>query len=314
MSTAKKSIVITGASSGIGAALTRAFATDDHRLFICARRTERLAELAKDLPSVFYSSCDVSSETQVKEFFAQVRKQLHSVDVLMHCAAVAGPVGEVVEVDSESWFEALKVDLFGAFLVAKHVVPLMLPERRPRILLLSGGGAFDPMPNLSAYGVAKAATIRLVETLSVELASRNIAVNAFAPGFVATEFFDKVVEAGPQKGGWLFDTVVKLFEDWDDGDINVPIDCARFLISDAASQLTGKTISARHDPWDAPEFQALFAEIMASRLYATQRLSTEHLKGEAFADQLAKAAQERKKRIAQKSPPAAGPTARTSNK
>jgi NAD(P)-dependent dehydrogenase (short-subunit alcohol dehydrogenase family) len=289
-----KSIVITGASSGIGAALTLAFTGDGHRLFVCARRTDRLAKFTEALPATFAAGCDVTSETEVERFFAHVRERTPSVDVLIHCAAVMGPIGLVTDVASEEWLEALKTDLFGAFLVTKHVVPLMRAENRPRILLLSGGGAFDPMPNLSAYGVAKAGIVRLAETLAVELAPRNIAVNVFAPGFVKTDIFSTVIEAGRERGGMLYDTVIELINQWQDSDIELPINCARFLISDAAAPLTGKTISARYDPWDAPEFVECLQEIVDSKLYATQRTNAEHLKGQAFADRLADAARKRK--------------------
>ena len=293
---AEKSIVITGASSGIGAALTKAFAADGHRLFICARRTDRLMQVAQGLPSVFHAACNVACESEVESFFARVRERTPSVDVLVHCAAVMGPIGPVTEIDSKAWLDALKTDLFGAVLVIRHVVPLMRRERRPRILLLSGGGAFDPMPNLSAYGVSKAGIVRLAETLAVEFAPRNIAVNVFAPGFVATEIFNTMLEAGPERGGTIYDTVVKLLGEWGEDDITLPIDCARYLISEAAAELTGKTISARFDPWDEPEFGECLREIVASRLYATQRTNLDHVKSEAFAARLAEAAERRNRR------------------
>ena len=284
-----KSILITGASSGIGAALTTAFGREGHRLFICARRVDKLKEVTRDFPNAFFGACDVSSEEEVQRFVAEVCERTPSIDVLIHCAAVMGPIGQVTDVDSQAWLDALKTDLFGAFLITKHVVPHMQPERRPRILLLSGGGAFDPMPNFSAYGISKAGIIRLAETLAVELAPRNIAVNVFAPGFVATDIFKSVLDAGPERGGVIYDTVVKLLSEWHDNDIELPIHCARYLISDAAGPLTGKTISARFDPWGAPEFTARLSEIVSSRLYATNRMNLDHFKGEPFADELAQA-------------------------
>jgi NAD(P)-dependent dehydrogenase (short-subunit alcohol dehydrogenase family) len=293
---AEKSIVITGASSGIGAALTKAFARDGQRLFICARRSDRLAQVARDLPSVFHAACDVTHESEVESFFARVRERTPSVDVLIHCAAVMGPIGPITEIDSEAWLSALRTDLFSAVLVIKHVVPLMKRERRPRILLLSGGGAFDPMPNLSAYGVSKAGIVRLAETLAVELAPRNIAVNVFAPGFVATQIFDEMLEAGRERGGAIYDTVVKLLSEWGEDDIAAPIECARYLISEAAAELTGKTISARFDPWDEPEFGECLRDIVRSRIYATQRTNLDHVKGEAFAARLAEAVERRNRR------------------
>jgi 3-oxoacyl-[acyl-carrier protein] reductase len=179
----------------------------------------------------------------------------------------------------------------------------MMMEKRPRIVLLSGGGAFDPMPNLSAYGISKAGIIRLAETLAVELAPLNIAVNVFAPGFVATKIFNSMLEAGPERGGVLYETVVKLLNDWQDSDIELPIALARYLISDESAPLTGKTISARYDPWDTPEFAAHLTDIVGSRLYATCRSTLDHFEGQPFADELAKALERRKQeRAAGKSP------------
>lgn len=281
-----KSIIITGASSGIGAELTKAFAGDGHRLAICARRMDRMAQVAEGLPSVYYMGCDVTSEADVTHFFDQVRVRMPAVDVLIHCAGALGPVGPTTELESEAWFAALRTNLLGAFLVTKHVVPLMLPEKRPRILLLSGGGAFDAMPRISAYGVAKAGIIRLMETLAVELGPRNIAVNALAPGFVPTEIFGALLEAGSERGGAIYDQVATLFREWKESDIMLPLACARFLISDESAGLTGKTISAYFDPWDDPEFRICINDIVASDIYAMQRINPSHLKGDALAERL----------------------------
>lgn len=285
----QKTIVITGASSGIGAALTKQFANDGHRLLVCARNAAGLAEAIDGLPSTDYLECDVGSEQDVIRFFDWVQQHAASVDVLIPCAAVMGPIGSILDINVTDWLEALKIDLFGTMLTIKYAVPLMKAERRPRILLLSGGGAFDPMPNLSAYGVSKAGTIRLAETLAIELASRNIAVNVFAPGFVATGIFDTMLSAGPGRGGELYKVIVDLLDKWKDDDIQRPLELARFLISDRAAPLTGKTISARYDPWDEPEFIELMPDILGSRLYATQRTNVEHLKGQPFVEKLARA-------------------------
>jgi 3-oxoacyl-[acyl-carrier protein] reductase len=285
----QKTIVITGASSGIGAALTKLFAKDGHQLLVCARNRDGLAETTKGLPSAAYFECDVSSEPDIVRFYDWVKERSSSVDVLIPCAAVMGPIGSIVDIDANEWLDAIKIDLFGTMLAIKYAVPLMKAERRPRILLLSGGGAFDPMPHLSAYGTAKAGAIRLAETLALELAPRNIAVNVFAPGFVATGIFDTMLAAGPERGGELYKVIVDLLKGWRDTDLQRPLELARFLISDRAAPLTGKTISARYDPWEEPEFIDSMKELLASRLYATQRTNVEHLKGQAFADRLAEA-------------------------
>jgi NAD(P)-dependent dehydrogenase (short-subunit alcohol dehydrogenase family) len=287
--TFRKSIVIVGASSGIGAALAHALADDGHELYICARRTDRLAKVAEGYDNIFHAPCDIGQEAPVENFFQEVQRRAGFIDVLIQCAAVLGPVGRFNEIDSNRWFDAVRTNLFGAFLVAKHVVPAMKPERRPRIIMLSGGGAFDPMPRVSAYGVSKAAIVRLVETLAVELEPRNIAVNAMAPGFVATEIHEATLAAGRAQGGQHYDRTLKLMSRRDD-DMKVPIGCVRYMISDAAAAITGRTISARYDPWGEPEFDQRIDDIMASPLYTTQRTTPAHLKGSALGEVLTRAA------------------------
>ena len=266
----QKSIVITGASSGFGAAFARALAEDGHDLFVCARRTDRLAEIAVGYPTIFHAHCDVTQEFQVENFYREVGKRTGSLDAVIHCAAILGPLGEFDKVNSQEWIAAVTANVFGAYLVAKHAVPLLQSGERPRILVLSGGGAFDPMPNVSAYGAAKAAIVRLVETLAVELKSRNIAVNAIAPGFAATEIHKATLAAGRERGGVHFTRTVESMSKWSHS-MDLPIDCIRYMISDIAAELTGKTISARYDPWGEPEFDRCISQIASSPFYSTQR-------------------------------------------
>jgi len=296
----RKSIVITGASSGFGAAFTRALAQDGHQLFICARRAERLAAVAVGHPNVFQLRCDVSREAEVADFFRQVGERTRSLHAVIHCAAILGPLGTFDTVDTKEWLDAVSANMLGTFLVAKYAVPLLRSEKRPRLLVLSGGGAFDPMPNVSAYGVSKAATVRLVETLAIELKPQNIAVNAVAPGFAATEIHQQTLAAGRERGGEHFEKTVKLISTWDDS-MQVPIDCIRYMLSDQAAKLTGKTISARFDAWGEPEFDQNIDQIAASALYTTQRTISEHLPGSPLARALAVAALRKRDRYAGKS-------------
>jgi NAD(P)-dependent dehydrogenase (short-subunit alcohol dehydrogenase family) len=293
----RKSIIITGASSGFGAAFAEALAGDGHDLFICARRADRLAEVAAGHPTIFHAPCDIGRESEVKEFFRQVGERTRSLDAVIHCAAILGPLGTFDAVDSEDWLAAVTANVFGAYLVARHALPLMRPAKRPRILVLSGGGAFDPMPHVSAYGASKAAIVRLVETLAVELKPRNIAVNAVAPGFAATEIHNATLAAGRERGGDHFDKTAKLMSNWDES-IDVPIDCIRYMLSENSAKLTGKIISARYDPWGEPEFDQNIDQIVASALYATQRTISEHLPNSALAQTLALAAERKRKRRA----------------
>lgn len=266
-------IVVAGASSGIGAALTRALSADGHSLYVCARRVDRLAAVTREGSIAQWRQCDVSEQEQVVEFADWVRQRATYVDVLINCASVQGAIGPSWQVNFQEWRKAIEVNLFGTYLMTKFIIPLMFDAKLRRIINFSGGGAFNVFPSYSAYAVSKAGVVRLTETLAVELAPMGITVNAVAPGFVATEIHKATLVAGPDKAGlgYYEETRRKLRE----GGIpvEVPVECVRFLISERANGLTGKTISASFDPWSTPVFQELVSEINKSDLYTMRRIN-----------------------------------------
>jgi 3-oxoacyl-[acyl-carrier protein] reductase len=266
-------IAVVGASSGIGAAISRALSSDGHQLYLCARRSDMLKAVAEDCPSAKWRRCDMSKEVEAAEFAAWVGQETDKIDVLINCAATIGPIGPLWQVGFEKWRTAIEVNLFGTFLAINNFIPLMKHHESSRIINLAGGGAFNAFPYYSAYAVSKAAVVRLTETLAVELAPMDIAVNAMAPGFVATDIHSGTLAAGPEKAGTSFyeETRRKLV----DGatPIEVPVECVRFLISEEASGLTGKTISAGFDPWGSSDFRDRIAEINESDVYAMRRIN-----------------------------------------
>lgn len=269
----QKHIVMTGVSSGIGAALTEALSTDGHILYVCARRANRLKEVTRNNTIAFGRPCDVSDEQQVIEFANWVIAQTPRVDALINCAGSLGAIGPLVETDSHEWLKTIEVNLYGIYLMVRHFVPLLLRGHNPRIINFSGGGAFEPFPNHTAYAVSKAGVVRLTETLAIELAPKGIYVNAVAPGFVATEIHQATLDIGPAKSGQeYFEDTVRLMRE---GSVPmaVPVGCVRFLLSDKAAGLTGKALSARYDPWDTPQFVDLIPQLNQSDLYTLRRIN-----------------------------------------
>lgn len=270
-------IVLTGASSGIGAALARALIDDGHRLFLAARRLDRLKALSDDGKRAAIQACDVSREADVTAFAGLVRQQAGTVDALINCAGLYGSIGLATEVDSDEWWDAVAINLRGTFLMTKHVVPLMKGAASPRILNFAGGGAFQPLPRYSAYAVSKAAIVRFSETTAVELAPLNIAVNAVAPGFVVTEIHEATMAAGPEAAGAEMYAMTRQKMAQGAVPMSVPVDLVRFLLSPRATGLTGKTLSASFDPWSSEVFAANIAALNASPLYTMQRVNLVHL-------------------------------------
>jgi 3-oxoacyl-[acyl-carrier protein] reductase len=272
-----KNIVITGASSGIGKALAEALIKDGHNLILCARSREPLKVISKNGKTASYRVVDVSVKNQVINFVDFVNNKYSHVDALICCAGIYGAIGHFWEVNDDDWWHTIKTNLFGTFLTIKYFTPLLKRANNSSVVTFSGGGAFNSFPHYSAYATSKAATVRLTETIAEELKPFNIAVNAVAPGFINTPIHKATLAAGPEIVGDEFYnyTQKKLL----DGSIQmeVPINCVKFLISDLANGLTGKTISASFDPWSSEDFFNDIPNISKSDLYTMRRINKENI-------------------------------------
>jgi 3-oxoacyl-[acyl-carrier protein] reductase len=167
--------------------------------------------------------------------------------------------------------QAIQINLFGSVLMCRAVLPWLKKQRSGKIIQLSGGGATNPMPNISAYAVSKAAIIRFAETIAEEVRDYNIDVNAIAPGALNTRMLDEVLAAGPEKVGQAFyEKSLKQRESGGAGLIKAA-ELAVFLASAASNGITGKLISAMWDDWEHwPEH---LEELNKSDAYTLRRIT-----------------------------------------
>ncbi|HEX3549020.1 MAG TPA: SDR family oxidoreductase [Candidatus Elarobacter sp.] len=263
-----KSILITGGSMGIGLACARACIDAGARVMICARGTGALAAAAVELGDDVATACaDVGDPGDVDALFDAFATALGRCDGVIHCAGVYGPIGPITEVEPDAWWDALRINLFGTFLVARGAARRMRPAGGGRIVLFSGGGASGPFPNYTAYASGKAAVVRFTETIAQEL-SPEIEVNCVAPGFVATRLHRETLDAGTRAGGFLDKTRAEL----DRGGVapEVGAAAAAFLVSDAAAGITGKFVAAPYDGYRAwPE---RLEELRTSDIFTLRRI------------------------------------------
>lgn len=250
---ASRTALVTGGGRGIGEAISLAFASEGADVFVVSRteaELSRVAERCRALgPRCLVGVGDVSIRADVARLVHAALAQLGHIDVLVNAAGVYGPIGPVTDIDLSEWVRALHVNLLGTLYMCHDVIPSMQRQRSGSIINFSGGGATAPLPRFSAYGVSKAAVVRLTETLAEEVAGDNIRVNAIAPGVIDTKLQDDVLRAGARAGD-LHQRISALRESGAGGTlVDLPADLAVFLASDASVGLTGRLISAPHDPW-----------------------------------------------------------------
>jgi 3-oxoacyl-[acyl-carrier protein] reductase len=254
----------------------RALASRGDTVFACARRAGALRAVTEGDTVARSRACDVGDEAQVRALLDWISAEAAALDAVIFCAGAFGAIGVVDQTDSEAWWATLRANVFGAYLVVKHALPLLERGRSPRIITFSGGGAFGTFPRYSAYATSKAAVVRLTECLADELKGRGIAVNAIAPGMVATEIHEATLKAGPEKAGREhFERTQAVAERG--VPMDVPVACVEYLLSPEADGLTGKTIAAGFDPWRSEQFRTHLDEIARSEVYTMRRINPVHL-------------------------------------
>jgi NAD(P)-dependent dehydrogenase (short-subunit alcohol dehydrogenase family) len=272
-----RAALITGASQGLGKAIAAAYLRQGASIAICARGATTLDAARADLerfagPSqgIVARPCDVSKPDQVTALVDEALAAFPHLDILVNSAGVYGPKGTIEDNDWAAWVQAIEINLYGAVLLCRALVPHLKRRGYGKIVQLSGGGATAPLSRLSAYAAAKAAVVRFCETLSLEVAPQRIDVNCIAPGALNTRMLDEILAAGPGAVGEdFYRRSVKQKETG-----GVPLDTgarlAVFLASPHSDGITGRLVSAAWDPWeDLPNHKS---ELTGSDIYTLRRI------------------------------------------
>lgn len=273
-----KVAIITGANQGFGLEISRQYVNAGASIVMCARNGDLLTKAREELTNglmhgqaIEAVQADVSEMQSVEQLVETILQRFGRIDILVNNAGIYGPMGPIEEVDWAQWIRAIEINLFGSILMCRAVLPAMKEQQKGKIIQLSGGGATNPMPNISAYAVSKAAIVRFAETLAEEVRDFNIDVNAIAPGALNTRMLDEVLAAGPEKVGQaFFDRSIKQKESGGAG-FEQGAELAVFLASDASNGITGKLISAVWDNWEHwPEH---LDELNSSDAYTLRRIA-----------------------------------------
>jgi NAD(P)-dependent dehydrogenase (short-subunit alcohol dehydrogenase family) len=272
--------LITGGSQGLGKAIAAHYIREGANVVLCSRNAQELGAAGDELSTlagpgqtVAVKTCDVSSEAQVDDLVSHALNKLGSIQVMVLNAGVYGPMGPTECVDLGEWRRAIDINLFGVLLPCRAVIPHFKQTRQGKIVILSGGGATNPLPNISAYAASKAAVVRLMETLAVELQTFGIEVNAIAPGALATRLVDEVLAAGPEKVGQAFFEKNRQWKENGATPLHLGASLAVYLASSESDGITGRLLSAQWDPWS--KLHEHLDELSGSDIFCLRRIAPE---------------------------------------
>lgn len=252
-----KKAIITGGNQGLGFEIAKRYLQSGASIMICARDEKKLTEAASKLQDFVETGqkigvkvADISVPSEVNKFVDESLRFLGGCDILVNNAGVYGPKGNIENIDFEIWKKAIEINLYGSIMMCRALLPHFKLQKYGKIIQLSGGGATNPLPMISAYAVSKAAVVRFSETLAEEVRSFGIDVNCIAPGSLNTGMLDEILHAGPKMVGQDF--YERSLKQKKNGGIPLSkgTDLALWLASDASDGITAKLISAIWDNWE----------------------------------------------------------------
>jgi NAD(P)-dependent dehydrogenase (short-subunit alcohol dehydrogenase family) len=182
-----KVVIITGAGQGLGAGYAKAFAAEGASVALVGRTESKLLSVAEEIRRALPVVCDISIEKDVREMVARTVKEFGTVDILVNNAAVHKSV-LIEKTSKELWDMQIGVNLTGAFLCCREVVPIMKAKRYGKIINISSSAAKHYFPGFGAYAASKAGMVSLTRTLSEEVKEYGINVNALYLGMTNTEY------------------------------------------------------------------------------------------------------------------------------
>ncbi len=235
----ERTIIVTGASRGIGAAVARAAARQGANLVLVARTRPDLEHVAAELATQVRVVDGDVADTETAERALDAAEEIGArVWGLVNNAGINPYYRPVVETPLHEWDDVVRVNLLGAAVFARAVGRVMVEQGGGRIVNLGSIAGLTGLPNIGPYNASKAAIDALTRTLAVELGPSGVLVNSVAPGTIRSEMVDGLLAANPA----LAERLVAKAPIGRVGDCHEAAEPIVFLLSDAASFITGQVL------------------------------------------------------------------------
>lgn len=272
-----RAAIITGSNQGLGLAIAKAYVQAGASVMLCARdqallarAREEVCALAGGQQQVEAQQADVSNSADIRAVVDAAVATFGQVHILVNNAGVYGPMGAIEDVDWAEWTRAMEININGSVLPTRAILPHFKHHRYGKIIQLSGGGATNPLPRITAYAASKAAIVRFAESVAIEVKEYGIDVNSIAPGALNTRLMDELMAAGPEAVGADFYERMKKIA----GDGGTPLELgaalAVYMGSADSDGITGRLLSAVWDPWQ--DLQQYRAGLDSSDIYTLRRV------------------------------------------
>ena len=244
-------VLITAGAGGIGRVMARTFSEHGAKVHICDVDEKALASTRKQLPAVSQTLADVARLEDVEHLFAEVKKFLGGLDVLINNAGIAGPTAKVEDIRPEDWERCIAVDLNGMFYCTRKAMPLIKAAGGGSIVNLSSAAGRHGFPQRSPYSAAKWGVVGFTKSLAVEAGPDKVRVNAILPGIVEGERMERVIAAKAKATGVSYEQFQRKFLETTSMHSTVSAqdiaNMALFLCTGAGAKITGQALAVDAD-------------------------------------------------------------------
>ena len=244
-------VLVTAGAAGIGRAIAQTFVEHGARVHVCDVDEAALADAKRGLPTVTQTVADVAKLADVDRLFADARRALGGLDVLVNNAGIAGPTAKVEDIKPEDWERCIAVDLTGMFYCTRLAMPMIKAAGGGSIINLSSAAGRLGFPMRTPYSAAKWAVVGFTKSLAIEAGPDKVRVNCIQPGAVAGDRINRVIDAKAKALGIPFDEMSdRLLEPVSLHTFVTAQDIANmalFLASDAGRHITGQALAVCGD-------------------------------------------------------------------